>query len=153
MKKGLQNLILNILALIARIAAPAVARQLQRLSMRIVSNVPKLGSTWVAHFRDPELPYGSREKKVDVSLQQFGRFVRGTGHIQGEPDRPFEYRGIIKRNAFYGNFMRDDPHVLASTGTFVLKINADSCRMLGSCTWYEGVLDEVWSSVYVWVRK
>jgi hypothetical protein len=54
---------------------------------------------------------------------------------------------------FYGTFKRTDSHILAGTGTFVLKISANSRDMTGHCTWYDNALDDVWASEYVWTRK
>lgn len=75
------------------------------------------------------------------------------GHVQGEPGDPFVYRGSIKRNVFYGSFSRKDSPVLAGTGTFVLKILSDSRRLEGRCSWYDKILDDVWSSGYAWTRN
>ena len=61
--------------------------------------------------------------------------------------------GRIKRNVFYGSFYRKNERILAGTGTFVLKIIADSRKMVGRCTWYDSLLDDVWSSSYVWLRS
>lgn len=90
---------------------------------------------------------------MDVALSQFGTRIRGTGHIQGEPGQPFEFQGRVKWNVFYGTFSRRDTHVLAGTGTFVLKIAADTKSMTGCCAWFDSLIDEAWMSEYQWTRK
>ena len=153
MKNVFQDGLTYALALLARIATPTLKRQLSRLSLLIVSDVPRLGTTWTASFQDPIGPGEIRVNAVDASFHQFGRYLWGTGHIQGEPGDPFEFRGLVRRNVFYGAFHRKDAHVLAGTGTFVLKIDADSRKMAGYCTWFDSILDDVWHSEYVWTRK
>ncbi|MBI5934735.1 MAG: hypothetical protein HY867_13600 [Chloroflexi bacterium] len=153
MKFSFQDATTYLLALVARVLTPSFQRQLARLCVHLVADVPQLGTAWVVHFAEPCLPCGSRPNAIDATLHQFGRFLSGTGHLQGEPGDPFEYRGIITRNVFYGTFKRTDAHVVAGTGTFVLKISANSHRMTGHCIWYESLLDDVWSSEYVWSRK
>jgi len=117
-----------------------------------MADVPRLAANWVIHFDDP-CPGGFRPAAIDTSLLQFGHQIQGTGHLQGHPGDPFEFRGLIKRNVFYGSFYRKDAHLLAGTGTFVLKIAADSRSMIGHCIWYDSLLDDVWSSKYVWTRS
>lgn len=153
MKLRIQDIIAFLIAFVARLLTPAFQQWLARLSTRLVADVPRLGTTWVVHFTNPDHRGGSKAKAIDAALQQFGRFVHGSGHVQGEPQDPFEYRGVISRNVYYGTFRRKDAHVLAGTGTFVLKIDPDSRRMTGRCTWYDNILDDVWSSKYVWERK
>lgn len=141
------------LSLIARIATPALARYFSQFAIRLTPSLPHLGGPWVLRFLDPRLNAKARPLAVDVVLQQFGRWLRGTGHIQGQPGDPFDFRAQIKRNALFGSFQRRDAHILAGTGTFVLKISADSRLLTGRCTWYDSLLDDVWSSQYVWTRR
>lgn len=153
MKTLTQNIITQLLALLARVLTPTFQRQIARLCIHLVADVPRLGSAWVVEFRQPCRSGGSKPSGIDARLEQYGRFLQGNGHFQGEPGDLFDYRGIIKRNVFYGTFRRRASHVLAGTGTFVLKISPNSRRMTGYCTWYDNVLDDVWSSKYVWIRK
>ena len=153
MKSPLQDLIAFILSQAARVLTPALQRQIARLCVHLAADVPQLGTAWVVSFSEPHQSEGTKSAAIDATLQQFGRFLRGNGHLQGEPGKPYEYRGVIRRNVFYGTFRRTDSHILAGTGTFVLKINADSHHMTGHCTWYDNVLDDVWASEYVWTRK
>jgi len=53
---------------------------------------------------------------------------------------------------FYGAYRHTDSHVLAGTGTVVLKIEADSRTMEGHCLWFDSGLDAVWRSEYRWER-
>ena len=153
MKQHLRDIIIFTLALLARVLTPALQHRVVRLCVHLASDVPQLGAAWVVHFANPTRSGNSRNIAIDATLQQFGRFVRGHGHVQGEPGDPFVYKGGIKRNAFYGSFRRVDSHVLAGTGTFVLKISANTRLMTGHCTWYDNLLDDVWSSNYTWNRK
>jgi len=153
MRPLLQNIIAYVLALVARVLTPAFQRQIARLCMHVVGDVPDLDGARVVNFQDPTPSGRSRKRKIDASLQQFGRYVWGTGHVHGMPGDLFLYRGTIKRNAFYGSFRRVDSHILAGTGTFVLQISADSCHMDGHCSWYDNLLDDVWSSEYAWTRS
>ena len=148
-----RDTITYLLALAARILTPKFQEGIRRLCIHLVADVPQLGTAWVVRFRDPCRNRYSQTRSIDARLQQFGRFLWGTGHFQGEPGDPFKYQGIIKRNVFYGSFRRRDSHILAGTGTFVLKISADSGRMTGHCTWYDNLLDDVWFSRYLWIRK
>ena len=152
MNQYFRDLLTFAFALIARVLTPALQRRLVRLCVHLSADVPRLGVTWVVRFRDPVSAQKARYRTIDATLQQFGRFVHGRGHIQGEPGDPFVYRGVIKRNAFYGSFRRVDSHLLAGTGTFVLKISANSTHLTGHCTWYDNRLDDVWTSDYAWVR-
>lgn len=153
MKRAIQDILTYVLALLARVLTPAFQRQIARLCLRLAADVPQVGTAWVVRFTEPWRSGRSRSRAIDAVLQQFGRFVRGDGHVQGHPGDPFEYRGVIKRNVFYGTFRRRDAHVLAGTGTFVLRISADSRSMTGYCTWYDNLIEGVWSSKYVWGRK
>lgn len=153
MKSIFQNIAAYVLALVARVLTPAFQRQLARLCMHVVGDVPDLDGAWVVSFDDPTPSGKSKSRKIDALLQQFGRYVWGTGHVQGKPGDLFVYRGTIKRNAFYGSFRRVDSHILAGTGTFVLQISADSCQMTGRCSWYDNLVNDVWSSDYAWTRS
>lgn len=153
MKQHLKDLITLTLALVARMVTPALQRKIMRLCLYLANDVPRLDAAWVVRFSDPTRLGRARKRCIDATLFQFGRYVRGRGHIQGEPGDEFIYKGEIKRNAFYGHFSRIDSHVLAGTGTFVLKISANSRQMDGNCTWYDDLLDDVWSSSYQWKRK
>lgn len=153
MKFTIQDIFTYLLALIAHAVSPALRRQLARVCSFAVSDVPRLDAKWVIKFRDPSTSIRHDALKIDASLQQFGRFILGDGHVHGEPHDPFVYWGVIKRNAFYGSFRRKDWRILAGTGTFVLKISADSRRLSGQCSWYDNVLDDVWASEYEWTRK
>ena len=153
MNTQLQDAAVYILATLARVLTPAFQQWIARMCMHLSSDVPQLGSAWVVRFSDPRDCGRVKKVKIDATLQQFGRFLRGRGHIQGEPGDPFEYRGIIKRNVFYGSFRRTDCHILAGTGTFVAKISSNSRAMAGHCTWYDSLIDDVWHSDYDWTRK
>ena len=153
MKQHIRDFITILLALLARVLTPALQRQVIRLCIHLAGDVPQLGTAWVVRFSNPTRSGSARKVSIDATLQQFGRYVRGRGHIQGEPGDPFIYKGVIKRNTFYGSFRRIDSHILAGTGTFVLKISPDSRRMSGHCTWYDNLMDDVWSSQYLWVRS
>ena len=153
MKHYFRDFITYTLALLARVLTPALQRRVIRLCMHLASDVPQLGTAWVVRFVNPTPSGNARTVSIDATLQQFGRYIRGRGHVQGEPGDLFIYRGIVKRNVFYGSFRRIDSHILAGTGTFVLKISANSRRMNGDCTWYDNLLDDVWSSKYSWTRK
>ena len=113
--------------------------------------VLELAGHWNARFEDPAFS-GALPVSIEATMKQFGRRLCGVGHVQGHPGDTFEFHGMIKRNVLYGTFARTDAHVLAGTGTFVLKIMADSKRLLGTCMWYDGLLDEVWASPYEWRR-
>lgn len=153
MKRAIQDAVTYALASLARVLTPAFQRVIARVCAYLVADVPQLGTAWVIRFTEPCRSAPSKPEAIDAVLQQYGRFVRGDGHIQGQPGDPFEYRGTIKRNVFYGTFQRKNSHILAGTGTFVLKISADSRRLTGHCIWYDNLLDDVWSSKYVWMRK
>ncbi|GMW03105.1 MAG: hypothetical protein AMXMBFR84_42410 [Candidatus Hydrogenedentota bacterium] len=153
MKHSIYEAAAYFLAILARLLTPAIQRQLARICTRMVGDVADLESTWLVTFTEPSPKGKVRTQAIDATILQFGRLIRGTGHIHGEPGDPFEYQGIVKRNVFYGTFRRKDSHVLAGTGSFVLKINADSREMTGRCTWYDNLLDDVWTSKYRWKRK
>jgi hypothetical protein len=153
MRLLLRDAITYLLALAARVLTPAFQRQLARLCVHLFNDVPLLDAAWVVHFHDPSPTDAFTPRTIDAQLNQFGRFITGNGHIQGEPGDPFQYRGVIKRNVLYGTFRRKDSHVLAGTGTFVLKISPNSRSMRGHCTWYDNDLEDVWISPYIWTRK
>lgn len=149
----LADAISYLLSLVAQSLGPASRRQLSKLSLAISRDVPRIGTTWAVRFDDPTPKGVVRNRGIDASLQQYGRHIRGIGHIQGEPADIFQYEGIIKRNVFFGTFWRRDSHVLAGTGTFVLKVSPDSKQLSGQCSWYDNILDDAWSSDYEWTRK
>ena len=138
---------------LARLVTPALERRLSHLANYLIADVPRLEGAWVARFRDPRSNGVSEVVALDATLRRFGRRLHGAGHFQGRPGDLFEFRGLIKRNVFYGSFHRKDAHILAGTGTFVLKIAADSRQLAGRCTWYDSLLDDVWQSKYVWTRN
>lgn len=149
----LRNSLAFALSLLGKAAEPALRSRLSDLACWIVPDAPRLAGAWVVKFRDPLPGGGARVRCIDAELTQYGRLVHGTGHLQGEPGDPFQYRGWIKRNAFHGEFRRRSRSVLAGTGTFVLKIAADGEKMEGRCGWYDSGLDDVWSSNYLWRRN
>ena len=59
----------------------------------------------------------------------------------------------IRRNAFFGEFRLKNRGLLASTGTFVLKVAADSQQMEGRCGWSDSDNGGVWSAHYEWSRR
>ena len=153
MKSFLRDILTYVLAILARILTPALQRRVIRLCLHIANDMPQLGTAWVVRFANPTRSGKSRNLAIDATLHQFGRFVRGYGHVHGEPGDLFVYKGVIKRNTFYGSFRRVDSHVLAGTGTFVLKISPNTRELEGHCTWFDNILDDVWSSNYKWTRK
>ena len=153
MKEILQNITTRIFSLLASLASPAIQSYLKNWATNLAGDVPRIGSAWVVRLNNPTTTKTARQDLIDARLHQFGRRVSGIGFVQGEPGDPFEYDGFIRRNVFYGAFRRKDAHILAGTGTFVLKITADSRNMIGRCTWYESRIDAVWSSKYVWIRR
>jgi len=149
----LRDILAFALSILAKLAGSELRSRLSRLSLWLLPDTPALRGAWVIRFRDPLASGASRILKIDAVLTQFGRRVQGSGHVQGEPGDPFEYRGWIRRNAFSGEFRRKNRSVLAGTGTFVLKIAADGLEMEGRCGWYDSDLDGVWSSRYFWNRS
>lgn len=145
------DLVVLLLEGIAKIGWPRLRLRLARLAARILPEIPMLSGPWVVSFYDPD-PSDARPITVDATLRQFGRHVYGVGHIQGQHGDGFSFNGVIRRNVFYGSFARLNEHVLAGTGTFVLKILARSDKLVGSCIWYDGQLDRAWSSPYLWER-
>ncbi len=141
-----------VLSILAKFAGPQLGKQFSNFSFRILSDVPDLRDGWVVRFRDPFPNSTTRVLKIDAVLTQFGHRVRGFGHVQGEPNDPFEYSGTVRRNAFFGEFRRKNRSILAGTGTFVVKIVASGREMNGRCSWYDSDLDRVWSSRYDWSR-
>ncbi len=152
MKQRLQDAFAAILIIIARLATPAIERRLARVATFLISDIPLLDSAWIVRFYE-STKGETRRVDIDSVLHQFGRRVHGTGHIQGEPHEIFEYFGTIKRNVLYGTFRRKDAHILAGTGSFVLKIDAYSKTMKGYCVWYDNQVDGPWISKYSWRRK
>lgn len=153
MKNVLQDVIAYVLLLLARAASPALGRWFSRIATRLAGDVPDLSAHWEARFEWPTATGKTRPSGLDITLTQYGRFVRGAGHVQGEPGDPFVYSGTIRRNVLYGTFKRRDAHVLAGTGAFTLKINSSSKRMDGFAVWYASRHDQVHSSPYRWERR
>lgn len=151
--ENIRDILAFILSILAKLAGPLLRSRLSRLSLWLIPDTPRLAGAWVVRFRDPLSNGGSRVCSIDAVLSQYGRRVQGTGNVQGEPGDPFEYRGWIRRNTFFGEFRRKNQGVLAGTGTFVVKIAADGREMEGRCGWYDSDLDAVWSSRYEWVRN
>jgi len=87
-----------------------------------------------------------------VVLRQWVRRVLGRGQLERNPCDLFAFQGVIRRTVYYGAYRRTDSHVRAGTGTFVLKIEADSRTMVGHCLWFDSGLDTVWRSEYRWER-
>lgn len=132
--------------------APLLRTRLGKLLSRMIGDVPVLAAAWVVQFIDTPTS-GTQLKCLDATLEQYGCFVIGSGHVHGEPGDPFRYYGIIRRNILYGSFKRKDANSLAGTGTFVLKIRADASEMAGQCSWYDNGIDAVWASEYLWLRN
>lgn len=153
MKQTFIDVLTYLAAAAARALTPAVQRKMIQLFLALAMDLPKLSGPWVIEFNELAPDGSVRLTAIDAELLQFGRYVRGRGHLQGEPGDPFEYQALIKRNVLYGSFRRSKGNMLAGTGTFVLKISADSRRLLGHCTWYDNLLDDVWSSSYTWTKN
>jgi len=153
MKQALKDGLSYLLSVIAKAATPALERRLSEWSTSLFADVPAIGGAWVVSFREPLGVLSSNPQRIDAVVRQFGRRIEGAGHVQGEPGDPFQYRGRVKRNVLYGEFHRKNQRILAGTGTFILKIAADSRGMAGICTWFDSDLDEVWQSQYSWERK
>lgn len=150
MKNVVQDTLAYILLLLARILSPKAGEALSRAATRLSGDVPDLNGWWTISFRWPHADGGTKNAEIDAKVRQFGRFFRASGHLHGEPGDPFEYRGTIRRNVLYGTFQRKDSHILAGTGTFIVKVNADNREMEGSCAWYASKLDAVWRSPCLW---
>jgi hypothetical protein len=148
----LNEILVLVLELIARAVWPSFRARIARWACELLPDVPRLAGHWVADFNNPTKGKGTKRLAIDASLVQFGRHISGAGHVQGHPADVFHFRGTIKRNVFYGTFARQDAQVLAGTGTFVLKVMADSKTLIGQCMWYDATLDGVWSSDYEWHR-
>lgn len=151
MTRTLRDIFLFLASFSAQAVSPLLQRGIAKV-MEGLGDVPRIGSSWVVKYTEPISCGRVRKIAIDVKLIQTGRYVRGTGHLQGRHDDEFFYSGTIRRNVFYGTFRRRDSHVLAGTGTFVLKIAANSREMNGCCSWYDAAIDDVWSSEYVWVK-
>ncbi len=149
----LNEIAVLILEAIGRLLLPWFRPQLARLAHRLLSDLPILEGHWVVGFDDPSSEGERVPTTVHVELIQFGRRVNGSGHLQCSPHDSFTFSGTIRRNVFFGSYWRDDEHVLAGTGTFVLKIIAHSRELRGHCIWYDGLLEDVWNSSYVWRRS
>ena len=147
----MNEFIAQVLQLVAACVWPRLRERLAVIAYDLLPDLPELSGQWVAHFHDPT-PEGSALLAVEVNLKQFGRSLRGEGRVLAQPDAAFNFRGMIRRNVFFGSFARQDTRVLAGTGAFILKIIADSRNLRGSCLWYDGGLDDVWVSPYSWRR-
>lgn len=141
----------TLLEVLARASGPLIKWVLQRGACALKPDVPRLAGHWIARFRDPQ---GSRSVPVaiEATLTQRGRRISGVAHLMGQPHDVFTFDGTVKRNVFYGSYARLDSHVLAGTGTFVLKVAATSKKLSGHCIWYDAILDDVWVSPYSWER-
>ena len=104
MKQAIKDLITHLIEVIARLAAPALERQLGRLASLFISDVPHLDGAWVVRFRDPLRSGKSRIVVLDTRLTQFGRRIHGSAHLQGRPADLFE---------FFAQCAIDDCHVLS----------------------------------------
>lgn len=140
-----------LLEMLAELVWPSLGRRLAGTAMGLLPDIPIIAGRWVGSFQDPR-PCGCVANQVHLELHQFGRRLRGTGHLEGAPGDQFEFRGRVKRNIFHGSFSRKDAHNLAGTGAFVLKVTAHAKTMAGNCMWYDGELDRVWESPYYWRR-
>lgn len=149
----LNEWIVLVLKLIARLTGPLLERRLARLALRLLPDLPHLEDYWTLEFEEPPHRGNKRTKRrVIMKLSQFGRNLGGIGHFQRSPQDSFTFTATIRRNVLYGSFSRSEHHILAGTGTFVLKIGAHSRRLEGHCLWYDGLLDTVWASPYRWKR-
>jgi len=153
MKSLFQDIFSYILLSLSKILAPKTGAALARLATQFSSDLPDLNAPWVIRFRWPAGAGRSQAARIDVTIRQFGKFIRASGHPEGEPDALFEYTGTIRRNVVYGTFRRKDSHVLAGTGAFIIKILADNRTLAGSCAWYASRPDAVWRSPHVWRRR
>lgn len=152
MKDSHTEKILTVIAMLAKASSPWIQRAIIAIAGRFDSDTPQIGTHWTANFLDPDAGRNKHARTVEISLNQLGRSVWGQGHLQGRPNDPFEFKGTIKRNAFYGSFRRTNSHVLAGTGAFVLKISANTRFLTGHCSWYDSEVDDVWSTEYRWHR-
>lgn len=149
-----EEFIAQALGFLATLLTPGLLRWIVSVSQRYSdSSIPRVAGAWTVRFNEPTGRRGVVARAIDAELQQCGRYIHGRGHLQGNGGDPFRYQGMIKRNVLYGTFQRLDSHVLAGTGTFVLRISADSNTFVGQCTWYDNHLDNVWSSEYRWIRN
>ncbi len=149
----MQDWIARLFSMFARLVSPSLQGTLERWATNLAGDVPRIGAAWVVRFRYPTPDRSARPCAIDARLHQFGRRVSGIGFVEGEPGDPFRYEGFIRRNVFFGTFRRNDPHVLAGIGVFVLKIAADSRQMTGRCAWYQSQVDGVWPSRFLWRRR
>jgi len=148
----LSGIAVFVLEALARAAWPSLRKRIARVVCDLLPDVPDLEGQWVAIFINPTKKQGTKRLSIDANLVQLGRSVSGTGHVRGNAGDLFHFQGTIKRNVFFGTFARRDAQVLAGTGTFVLKVMADSKALHGHCMWYDATLDGVWSSAYDWKR-
>jgi hypothetical protein len=133
---------------------PLLEDRLAQWALRLLPDLPKLGNAWwTLEFYDPTASGTKKRQRVNVELKQFGSKIQGLGYLYRQPEDRFSFEGRLRRNVFQGTFQRDDHHVLAGTGSFVLKILAHSRQLQGYCLWYDGLLDQVWASEYHWKRK
>ena len=129
-------------------------RRLADFANNLLVDVPLIEGFWAVEFQDSTPPHSAQphHTAIDAQLTQFGRKIIGRGHLHGESNDEFHFRGIIRRDIFLGQYQRKNLRILGGVGSFVLKIDGLSKTMQGKCLWYEGTDDQVWDSEYRWKR-
>ena len=130
------------------IILPSTVRFLSNASSNLLGDFPKIEGDWEVEFTE----HDGSDKKIELTIERFGKSVKGSGHIVGNSVDPFIFRAVLKRQVLVGNFRRSRS-VLAGTGSFLLKISADEKSMCGHCCWYENNIENICSSNYKWTKK
>jgi hypothetical protein len=120
---------------------------------RLILDLPNISGKWKTEHKF--IKNGKEEvvAKETVIIKKSGRWCVGNATMKEEFNRSWILTGEIRGRYWAGKVRANDRHTLSGSGVFQLKIWEHGRKMKGYMLWWDGELDEIYTTPYKWEKE
>jgi hypothetical protein len=120
---------------------------------RLFRDLPDIAGKWKTQYKFVRDGKDEVEATESVTVRKKGRWCVGRATMKGEFNRTWHLSGEIRGRYWSGKVYADDRHTLSGSGVFQLKVWEHARRMEGHMLWWDGELDRIYVTPYLWHRE
>ena len=120
---------------------------------RLFRDLPNITGKWKTQYNFVRDGKDEVEATESVTVRKRGRWCVGEASMKGNFNRIWHLSGEIRGRYWSGKVRAGDRHTLSGAGVFQLKIWEHGRKMEGYMLWWDGELDRIYVTPYLWQKE
>ncbi len=142
-----------IVSLLAGLSVYPLAKLCIAVWDRLFRDLPNISGKWKTTYKFIEGGKNEVDATETVTVKKRGRWCFGHATMQGRFNRTWHLSGEIRGRYWAGRVRAGDRHSLSGSGVFQLKVWEHGRKMQGYMIWWDGELDQVYVTEYIWQKE